>query len=204
MKKILGLTILSFLLLTGCGVQAGGVDLTKEDGENNQNENNENNDNGGEHHDGGEQVFTTILVDYLHDGGANIPTSWNDEDNENTVRTASYTYGENETFTIDFVGKWNNSTNKEEFQTKKSPVSYLRAASDVLVKKVVIEVFEADMKVYLNKDHTGEEVSKTQTNASHSDGKAYEYQINSKDWSILAYETYKGQSINIYSFTFYL
>ena len=143
-----------------------------------------------------------IKVDYLNDGGANIPTTWDEKDTAETVRKGSFKV-EEKTFEIEFVGQWYNSTNKQEFQTKKDPVSYVRAASNLVVKKVVVETFSADMKVYLTNDHTGNEVNGKEVNASHGDGSATEYEINSATWSILAFETYKGSNINIYSFTFY-
>ena len=143
-----------------------------------------------------------VVVDYQHDGGANIPTEWNNDDTAETVRKADYTVGE-ATFSIEFVGKWYNSTNKEELQTKKDPVSYIRSASSLVPTKVVIEVFKADMKVYTTIDMSGDEVTGTEATAVHSDGTATEYALNSANWSILAFETYKGSNINIYSLTFY-
>ena len=147
-------------------------------------------------------VSGSVVVDYQHDGGANIPTEWNDNDTAETVRRASYTVGE-QTFTIEFVGKWYNSSNKQELQTKKDPVSYIRSSSTLVPTKVVIETFKADMKVYKSSDMSGDEVSGTKVTAAHEDGDAYEYTLGSKDWSVLAAETYKGSSINIYSLTFY-
>ena len=144
----------------------------------------------------------TLKVDYTNDGGANIPTTWNDDDTASTVRTATYQV-DGEDFKIDFVGKWYNSTKKEEFQTKKDPVSYIRAASDLYVRRLTVEVFQADADVYLTRDHTGTKLTGTDATAEHNDGTALSYEINSKDWSVLAVETYKGSSVNFYSFTFY-
>jgi len=179
MKNILFLSLLSMLMISSCST-------------NNQNQNEIEPPSG--------QI--TVKVDYLHDGGANIPTTWNDEDTNETVRTATFMVEENE-FKFDFVGKWYNSTNKEEFQTKKDPVSYIRSNSELLVKKVIIETFQAEMKVYLTNDMSGDEVSGAEVNPAHIEGSAIEYQLNSSTWSFLAFETYKGSNINIYSFTFY-
>ena len=143
-----------------------------------------------------------LVVDYTNDGGANIPTSWNDDDTADTVRTAPYPVGDQE-FKMDFVGKWYNSSNKQEYQTKKDPASYVRAASDLVVKRLVVEVFQADAPVYKTRDHSGDKLTGTTVEAVHSDGTALSYEINSKDWSVFAEETYKGSNVNIYSFTFY-
>ena len=143
-----------------------------------------------------------LVVDYTNDGGANIPTSWNDGDTAETVRTATYTVGDQQ-FKMDFVGKWYNSSNKQEYQTKKDPASYVRAASDLVVKRLVVEVFQTDAPVYLTRDHSGSKLTGTPVDAVHSDGDAISYEINSKDWSVFAEETYKGSSVNFYSFTFY-
>lgn len=195
--------ILSIFFLISCG----GVDLdnNKKDQENEnptQNEPLENNPNEEEPIDEPVEKSISLKVDYLNDGGANIPTTWNDEDDENTSRTASFKADEID-FSFDFVGKWYLSTNKEEYQCKKSPKSYLRSNSEVVVKKIIVETFEADMKVYLTDDCSLQEVNKKEATPLHSDGTAFEYEINSSTWSILAFETYKGSNINIYSFTFY-
>lgn len=145
----------------------------------------------------------TLKVDYQNIGGANIPDSWDDNDDESKVREASFEIKEGIYFDLDFVGKWKLSTNHGELQTKKSPASYIRSAGDIVVKKVVIEVFSADVDVYLTSDHTGAKVSGIEVDAVHSDGDAYSYDINSAEWSLFPVETYKGNSINIYSFTFY-
>ena len=147
-------------------------------------------------------VSGTVLVDYQHDGGANIPTEWNDDDNAETVRKGNYTISD-QTFSIEFVGKWYNSSSKQELQTKKDPTSFIRSCSELVPTKVVIETFKADLKVYKTNNMTGDEVSGTKVTAVHEDGDAYEYALNSKDWSVLAFETYKGSSVNIYSLTFY-
>ena len=143
-----------------------------------------------------------LVVDYTNDGGANIPTSWNDDDTADTVRTATYDVN-GQQFKLDFVGKWYNSSSKQEYQTKKDPASYVRAASNLVVKKLVVEVFQADVPVYLTRDHSGDKLTGTTADAVHNDGTALSYEINSKDWSVFAEETYKGSNINIYSFTFY-
>lgn len=144
-----------------------------------------------------------LVVDYQDDGGANIPLEWNTSDTADTARKATYRV-DNQDFSIEFVGQWRNSTSKEEFQTKKeNPVSYIRAASDLVVKKIEVEVFEADIAVYTTRDHSGTKVNGTDIASKHSDGTAWTYDINSKDWSILAVETYKGSNVNFYSFTFY-
>ena len=143
-----------------------------------------------------------VVVDFQNDGGANIPTSWNDEDTAETVRKATY-YVNAQEFSIEFVGKWYNSSTYGEYQTKKDPVSYIRSASTLEVKKVVIEDFKAVSKVYLTNDHTGDEVVGSNDIAVHEDGTATSYTLNSANWSILASETLKGKSINYYSFTFY-
>ena len=141
----------------------------------------------------------TLLVDYRNDGGANIPTEWNESDTGETVRQGTFDDG----FKLDFVGKWYVSNNKKEYQTKKDPVSYIRAASDLVIQKVVVEVFMADFEVYLTNDHIGNKLEGKEVAAGNADGTAYEYVVNSKNWSVLFTETYKGSSINIYSFTFY-
>ena len=148
-----------------------------------------------------EQVVS-LKVDYTNDGGANIPTVWNEGDTVETVRKGNFTVGEQQ-FSIEFVGKWYISSDKQEYQTKKEPASYLRAASNVMVKKIVVEVFKADMEVYLTNDHTGSKIAGSEVTPEHTDGTALSYDINSTNWSILAKETYKGSNINIYSFTFY-
>ena len=144
----------------------------------------------------------TLKVDYTNDGGANIPTEWNDEDTSETARKATYQV-DGKDFSIEFVGKWYLSTSKQEYQTKKDPVSYIRPASNYIVKKVVIEVFKADIGVFTTVDHTGEKVTGTEAVKEHGDGTATEYTLNTHKWSFLAEETYKGSSINIYSLTFY-
>ena len=148
------------------------------------------------------QQEVKLVVDYQNDGGANIPTSWNDGDTAETVRKATYQVN-GQDFSIEFVGKWYNSTNKQEYQTKKDPVSYLRAVSTMVVKRLVVEVFQAKAPVYLTNDHTGDEVTGTAATAVHSDGEAKSYELNSATWSVFAEETYKGSSVNFYSFTFY-
>ena len=148
-------------------------------------------------------VFEHVLVvDYQDDGGANIPTEWNDADDENTVRKANYNVS-GISFSFEFVGKWYVSAAKEEYQTKKEPVSYIKSSCDVAVSKIKVEVFQADIGVYKTNNHTGSSVIGAKTNANHDDGDAAIYEIGSKDWSILGLETYKGSNINIYSFTFY-
>ena len=176
MKKLL-LIVLPMFLLVGCATKTSSVEPTPE-----------------------QEV--KLVVDYTNDGGANIPTSWNDGDTAETVRTATYQVNGQE-FKLDFVGKWYNSTNKQEFQTKKDPASYIRAASDLVVKKLVVEVFQADAEVYTTRDHTGDKLTGVETIPVHNDGSALSYDINSKDWSVFAKETYKGSSVNFYSFTFY-
>ena len=144
-----------------------------------------------------------LKVDYTDDGGANIPNpDWDDGDTAETVRKATYTVDGKE-FSIEFVGKWYISTGKQEYQTKKDPVSYVRAASNYIVSRVVIEVFKADIGVFKTLDHTGDKVEGTAVTAEHGDGDATEYTLNTQNWSFLAEETYKGGSVNIYSFTFY-
>ena len=103
--------ILSIFFLISCG----GVDLdnNKKDQENEnptQNEPLENNPNEEEPIDEPVEKSISLKVDYLNDGGANIPTTWNDEDDENTSRTASFKADEID-FSFDFVGKWYLSTN---------------------------------------------------------------------------------------------
>lgn len=145
----------------------------------------------------------SLKVDYTNDGGANIPTSWNDEDNENTVRKATYSV-DGKDFSIEFVGKWYLSESKQEYQTKKeNPVSFIRAASPYIVKRMVVEIFKADFEIYTTKDHTGTALSGSEETAEHGDGTATSYQVNSHNWSILAKETYKGSNVNLYSVTFY-
>ena len=139
-----------------------------------------------------------LVLDYEHVGGADFPTSWNDLDDGSTTRKATYTVNE-QSYSVDFIGKWKISTKNKELQTKKDPVSYIRSASDLVVKRMIVETFQADVEVYLTTDHTGSKLQKTDKTAEHSDGWAFEYTVNSKDWSILAKETYKGDSINIYS-----
>lgn len=144
-----------------------------------------------------------LKVDYLDDGGANIPnTEWNDSDTAETVRKATYSVAGKD-FSIEFVGKWYLSTGKQEYQTKKDPVSYVRPASNYIVSRVVIEVFKADIGVFKTTDHTGNKVEGTAAEKEHGDGDATEYTLNTHKWSFLAEETYKGGSVNIYSFTFY-
>ena len=178
MKKLLTLIIPCFLLV-GCATKKSEPETSSEP----------------------EQVVS-LKVDYTNDGGANIPTAWNDGDPAETVRKATYTVGEQQ-FSLEFVGTWYLSTDKQEYQAKKDPVSYVRAASELVVKRMVVEVFKADAEVYLTNDHTGEKLTGTEATADHSDGTALSYEINSANWSILAKETYKGSSINFYSFTFY-
>ncbi len=144
----------------------------------------------------------SFTVDYLS-AAEFLPTSWNDEDTAETVRSAQFTVGESE-FNMDFLGKWYISSNQQELQAKKNPVSFVRSStSDLIPSKVVIETFKADIKVYLTNDCSGEEVAGKAVDAVHSDGTALEYTLGGADWSFLAAETYKGSSINIYSFTFY-
>ena len=72
-----------------------------------------------------------------------------------------------------------------------------------MVKRLVVEVFQADAPVYKTRDHSGDKLTGTETTPVHNDGSALSYEINSKDWSVFAEETYKGSSVNFYSFTFY-
>ena len=111
----------------------------------------------------------SLKVDYLNYGGAGIPENWEDTDNGNTVRSATFTIS-GVSFSLDFVGKWKISTKNEELQTKKDPVSYIRAASDVVVKRIEVETFEADVGVYTTRDHSGSKINGTKATAVHSDG----------------------------------
>ena len=150
---------------------------------------------------------TKVIVDYQHDGGANIPTDWDDNDTSDTARQGNYVLNtaSSLSFAIDFVGKWHISNKNQELQCKKSPVSYIRAASNYVVTTLVVEVFKADFAVYRTKDHIGTKLEGTKVDAAHSDGEAYSFTVDSKDWSILPTETYQGTTgtINIYSITFY-
>lgn len=145
---------------------------------------------------------TKLVVDYLNVGGASIPDSWDDSDTASTVRSASYTVN-GESFTLDFVGKWRISTNNQELQTKKDPASFVRATSSLVVKRVIIETFSADVDVYSTVDMSGDKLTGTEATPVHSDGDALEYTLNSSTWSFFAKETYKGSAVNIYSFSFY-
>ena len=145
-----------------------------------------------------------LVVDNTNLGGANLPISpdWNDSDTSSTVRKGTYSIGDS-SFSLEFVGKWCAHTKYGELQTKKDPQSYVRSASDLVITKMVVEVFQADFEVFLTKDHSGTKLTGKKVDAIHSDGDAYSFDINSADWSILATETYKGGNINFYSFTFY-
>ena len=149
-----------------------------------------------------EPTKADLVINYQNIGGAEIPASWNDKDTSETVRHASYTVKE-QSFEVDFVGKWRISTNNKELQTKKDPVSFIRSTSEMVVKKMVIEVFSADLELYLSLDHTGEKLVGKETTPKFADGEALEYEVNSPNWSILAKETYKGGAINIYSISLY-
>ncbi len=188
MRKSILLALVPALLIMGCA-KMGGEDLLPSSDETSIDSSS-----------GEEDV--KLVIDYQHDGGANVPTEWNDADTAETVREGSYEVN-GEQFKFEFVGKWYNSTNKQEFQTKKDVGAYFRSASTVVVKRLVVEVFSADAAVYSTADHTGAAVTGSATTAVHSDGTALSYTLNSANWSVVPVETYKGSNVNFYSFTFY-
>ena len=188
MTKLVFTLLIPFLSLGFCAKQ-----------ENNENQKQEENQQQGEEQKVSE---TELVIDYKHIGGAQLPDAWNDDDTAETVRSASYTVNE-EAFSVDFVGKWRISNNNEELQTKKDPASYIRSTSSLVVKRMVIECFKADVEVYLTTNHTGDKLTGKETKAKHDDGEALEYTVNSANFSLFAKETYKGNAINIYSISLY-
>ncbi len=191
MKKSLLLIPLTALLLCGCGSNPSSSSVepisTSTSSESSSSSTSE-------------SEVKSIKVDYQN-CGSELPTSWDDSDTSETSRNASFTL-DGSSLDIQFVGKWRISTNNKELMSKKDPVSFIRSNCDLVIKKLIVEVFSADYEVYLTNDCTGEKVTGVEATAEKSDGEAKEYEINSKTWSIKGTETYKGSQICFYSVTF--
>lgn len=206
-KRLFLLPLFAGFVLSGCELQwplinnfKNSSEEQKENKENEKQNEEQNNNESGDQTQPTEEI--KLVIDYQHVGGAQIPESWDDDDTAETTRNASYEVNK-QTFTIDFVGKWRISNNNEELQTKKDPVSYIRSTSSLIVKRMVIECFMADVEVYLTTNHTGDKLTGKEVSAEHNDGEALEYTVNSANFSLFAKETYKGSAINIYSISLY-
>lgn len=143
-----------------------------------------------------------IVLDYLSVKDI-IPKKWNEEDTSNSVK--EITLNKNDlSLSINFVGKWRVSSTNEELMSKKDVNSYIcsSSSSSLVIKKMIVEVFQAEIYVYNTSNIEGEKLNGKVVDPVHNDGSAIEYEINSSSWSLKPIETYVGSNICLYSVTF--